>query len=174
MESTVQRSRARRCLFGKPDPDALRKDLDQQLSIATSCFKSTWNFNPENDEPTEGRLDWEAVPASSVPEFYIRDYKPKLVARRRLQRSECETDSLEITTCQTPPASPERFVPVSSAEESEEDRIENMRRVNETTPEARIVPATRQSHINDFMQVKKRRLSDEEVRPATPRKMPRL
>lgn len=154
------RNKVRRCLFGVPDRAELKKDLEEQLRSTQTDIKNTWNFDPVLDEPLDGRYEWRVVESTDyIPEFYRKGYesrKPKN-ARRRLSVSDDLSQKL------SPPATPERVFPVIQSEADSDEEREIMRRENETTPEARIVPVQRQSRIEDFMKIRKRRLSDEEI-----------
>jgi len=54
----------RRCLFGRPDPDELRQDLEQHRQRQLrQCFER-WNFSFESGRPAAGRYDWQVVTAA--------------------------------------------------------------------------------------------------------------
>ncbi|KAL4232726.1 cyclin-dependent protein serine/threonine kinase inhibitor [Mactra antiquata] len=159
-----EKSRVRRNLFGTPDHNELKKDLELQLKQTQVDMKSTWNFDPTLDEPLDGRYEWTVVEKDEyVPECYRKGYVSKF-ARRRL------TDIMPVIDLKdlTPPSSPEPVsvesrlsgLTDSSDSDNEADAIA-LRRENETTPEARLT--TRQPKINEFMRIKKRRLSDEDL-----------
>lgn len=131
-----------RCLFGMPDHEELKRELDAQLKQANVDMKRTWNFDPTFDQPLEGRFEW-TLPEKDeyVPAFYSKGYKPSKFTRRALM-PEIDTKYSNIT----PPSSPEPILTVPviarlSAEtvsDTEADLLE-IRRENETTPEARVV-----------------------------------
>lgn len=145
-----------RCLFGQPNHEDLRKDLDAQLKSANAEFKSTWNYDPELDSPLAGRLDWSLVSEETyVPEFYRKGYRVKKTkARRSLLEEQPELDIKSLSSPVTPSRVPVENIGFTPIQDSAED----MRRENETTPEARIL---RQSTIKEFMKNRKRRLSDD-------------
>ncbi|XP_069084275.1 cyclin-dependent kinase inhibitor 1B [Pleurodeles waltl] len=61
-----------RNLFGSFDRDELRRELEKQHRECELKFKETWNFDPREERPLPGRMDWHAVPRGAVPEYYSR------------------------------------------------------------------------------------------------------
>ena len=51
----------RRCLFGRPDPDELRRDLEHHLDRQERQNVEKWNFNFKSGRPLPGRIDWQLV-----------------------------------------------------------------------------------------------------------------
>lgn len=99
--------------------------------------------------------------AHSVPSFYTKENR---LTKFRSRRQHLQESDVENNNDITPPTSPVLAVPVFSRLTSEigsdvEVEAIKMRKENETTPENRVV---KQSKIEDFMKVKKRRLSDED------------
>ena len=142
------KSRVCRNLFGSPNHEELRKDLDQQLlemnNLTSLHMKKTWNYDPDIDGCLDGRYDWIVVPEDEyVPAFYRKTYRP---TKFRSKRKQVQVSS----HLETPPSSPSCASPVAvlarlqGSVTNDEDQIaediENMRRENESTPEARIVP----------------------------------
>uniref|UniRef100_A0A915PN67 Cyclin-dependent kinase inhibitor domain-containing protein n=1 Tax=Setaria digitata TaxID=48799 RepID=A0A915PN67_9BILA len=68
---------ARRCLFGRPDPQVVDQWLTKELDEIRREQQLRWNFlfGPENPCVSTVR-DWEfsPVPAESVPQFYRSSY----------------------------------------------------------------------------------------------------
>ncbi|OWF53150.1 uncharacterized protein LOC110446766 [Mizuhopecten yessoensis] len=82
---TMDVSRVRRCLFGKPEKDSLKAEVSNLYARDCAEAKSRWNYDIVNDVPEDGPLVWE--PASDCPEFYKRGYTSKF--RRVLPRLPC-------------------------------------------------------------------------------------
>lgn len=143
-----EKSRVRRNLFGMPDHDVLKKELELQLKQTNMEMKSTWNFDPSLDEPMDGRFEWELIEKDEyVPECYRKGYTSKFAKRR--------SDILPVIDFKdiTPPSSPEHIVSVESrlsgvteTDSDTEAEAIALRRENETTPEARVT--VRQPKIN--------------------------
>lgn len=132
----MEKSKVRRCLFGKPDHDSLRKDLDEQLKATRTEMKSTWNFDSELDKPMDGRYEWTMVKQQDdVPSFYFKGYRP---TKFRKVTPELSASSLSETCPSTPV--------VSRINELENVSDLDQQRENETTPEPR--PNQRQSKID--------------------------
>lgn len=150
--SMGEKNKVRRCLFGRPDHDSLRKDLDEQLRSTKCGMKSTWNFDCDSDKPLLGRYEWTLIKQEEdVPSYYFKGYRPTKF-RKMVRDSECELNS--VSSQVTP------FVSRISGLETEDS--EDLQRDNETTPELR--PSQKQSRIDEhFVKVKrpacKRRLS---------------
>ena len=51
----------RRCLFERPDPDELRRDLEHHLDRQERHNVEKWNFNFKSGRPMPGRIDWQVV-----------------------------------------------------------------------------------------------------------------
>lgn len=162
----MEKKRVCRCLFGIPDHDELKKELKAQLSQTGSEMKSIWNYDPLLDQPLDGRYEWNLPEKDEyVPSFYTKGYRP---TKFRSRRQDLENGEAKVNDI-TPPASPMLTVPVISrltpeTESDVEAEAIELKRENETTPEARVV---RQTRIDDFMKVKKRRLSDDDDEPSS-------
>ena len=133
-----EKSKVRRCLFGAPDHESLRKDLDEQLKKTKSEMVSSWNFDTESDKPLVGRYEWTLVKQEedlSVPSYYFKGYRPTKF--RKVIRSS-ESDTVSSYSSQVTP-----FTSRLSGLDSEDEDIQ---RENETTPELR--PSQRQSRID--------------------------
>ncbi|XP_045196411.1 cyclin-dependent kinase inhibitor 1B-like [Mercenaria mercenaria] len=159
---SMENKGVRRCLFGIPDHDELKKELKAQLEQTSSEMKNTWNFDPLLDQPLNGRYEWNLPEKDEyVPSFYTKQYRPTKFRSRRNVLSEIDPKSAGSDL--TPPASPILSVPIiarlspETESDIEAEAIE-MKRENETTPEARVV---RQTKIPEYMRVKKRRLSED-------------
>ncbi|XP_078529875.1 cyclin-dependent kinase inhibitor 1B isoform X2 [Lissotriton helveticus] len=61
-----------RNLFGCFDRVELRRELEKHHRESELKFKETWNFDPREERPLPGRMDWQAVPRNAVPEYYSR------------------------------------------------------------------------------------------------------
>ena len=134
--SMGEKNKVRRCLFGRPDHDSLRKDLDEQLRSTKCGMKSTWNFDCDSDKPLLGRYEWTLIKQEEdVPSYYFKGYRPTKF-RKMVRDSECELNS--VSSQVTP------FVSRISGLETEDS--EDLQRDNETTPELR--PSQKQSRID--------------------------
>lgn len=191
----MEKSKVCRCLFGRPDHDKLRKDLDSemaQMREETMRYMSDkYNFNTEDDEPLEGRYDWQLIKQTDdVPSFYRKGYtnKHRTITRRRLSfNSGLNTPErpstpvvlpVDGTVCNSSPSAQNgdlqnrlETTPILrdssfSSESSSPDSD-----VNDSRPSSRghLV----QTKIEDYLKVRKRRLNldDDQVRAA---KSPRL
>uniref|UniRef100_A0A0N5A7X0 CDI domain-containing protein n=1 Tax=Syphacia muris TaxID=451379 RepID=A0A0N5A7X0_9BILA len=73
--NTPKRS-ARRCLFGRPDPERSRQWMDEQfeeMRKAREAQSAKWCFNFDTDQPcpsASAEYVYTAVSAASVPQFY--------------------------------------------------------------------------------------------------------
>ncbi|KAM3719568.1 Cyclin-dependent kinase inhibitor [Dirofilaria immitis] len=69
---------ARRCLFGRPDPQNVDQWLTKELNEIRREQQLRWGFlfGPENPCPSTITTEWEfiPVPAESVPQFYRSSY----------------------------------------------------------------------------------------------------
>ena len=129
-----EKSKVRRCLFGSPDHESLRKDLDEQLKRTRSDMTSTWNFDADTDKPLVGRYEWTLIKQDedlSVPSYYFKGYRPTKF-RKVIRERSSDSVSSQVTP----------FVSRISLDDSQED----LQRENETTPELR--PSQRQSRID--------------------------
>lgn len=144
VEGSMNKSRVCRCLFGKPNHDEVRKDLDEQLKNISKDFKTTWNFDPDLDKPLDGRYEWSL--AADAPEFFRKGYRPTRFVRRRHTDNE---DALKFGSDSEPESEGNKMsLPVerlTGSNDSEEEKINSMdlKRENEKTPEAQIVRQTR-------------------------------
>ncbi|CAG5957728.1 unnamed protein product [Menidia menidia] len=60
-------------LFGPVDHEELKKDFNAHLRELEEAAAARWDFDFANDQPlANGRLQWELVEHSSVPDFYSR------------------------------------------------------------------------------------------------------
>lgn len=147
----MEKSKVRRCLFGKPDHESLRKDLDIQLKNTRTEMRSTWNFDAELDKPLDGRYEWTLIKEDDyAPAYYSKGYRPTKFRKRLDLSSDSQSVSSQHVQCVTPLRTELQF---------EHDSEDDMQRENETTPE--MVPQ-RQSRIDEhFVKRKgcKRRLS---------------
>lgn len=146
----MEKSKVKRCLFGKPDHESLRKDLDEQLRLTKTEMRSTWNFDADLDKPLDGRYEWTLVKQDDyVPMFYAKEYRRTKFRKRRDLVSDKQVESVSSQV----PCTPLRT-------ELYDSDVENIKRENETTPE---LVSQRQSRIDEhFVKVKrsaKRKLS---------------
>lgn len=136
-----EKSKVRRCLFGAPDHESLRKDLDEQLKKSYADMTSTWNFDADTDKPLVGRFEWTLIKQEediSVPSFYFKGYRPSKF--RKVIR---ESDSVTGNSYSS------QMTPLVSARISGFDTEDTeLQRENETTPELRT--SQRQSRIDEF------------------------
>lgn len=88
--SELKRAGARRCLFGRPDPDKRTEYFHKQEQIFlfeedARRFRDEWSFDPVTGPIEGGKFEYEIIQVQSgVPSFYTRDYvsrKPRPVAR---------------------------------------------------------------------------------------------
>lgn len=172
---SASKSSVRRCLFGVPDHEALRKDLDAQLKQTNTEMSQTWNYDFDLDKPQSGRFEWSLPDLNEyVPEFYKKGYRRTRFVRRRAL---LEPENIGAKSDITPPSSPSSLATAArlcagSSAESESDieaEARDLQRVNETTPESR-PRSERQTKIDEFMKVKKRRLADEDITDDRPSK----
>lgn len=130
-----------RCLFGKPDHEEIRRDLDAQLKNIGKEFTSTWNYDPVLDEPLDGRYEWSET--TDAPEFYTRGYRQTKFLKKRDNLAETESTSSDSDSDNEQ----EKRVAIRLTESnnSEDERAEalDMKRENEKTPEAKTVRQTR-------------------------------
>lgn len=157
----------RRCLFGIPNHEELKAELKAQLKQTDHEMKNTWNFDPLLDQPLNGRYEWSLLENNDVPSFYTKAYKPSKFRSRRdvILDIDIKLEESKNTVPATAPATTRLTGETESDIEAEEV---DLKRENETTPEARVV---RQTKIPEYMRVKKRRLSegyssDDESRPS--------
>ncbi|XP_077957875.1 cyclin-dependent kinase inhibitor 1Ba [Gasterosteus aculeatus] len=63
-------------LFGRPEPEEIRRDLAASIRAGVEDFKETYNFDPVADRPlspihnNNNNYDWQED--SDPPEFYVR------------------------------------------------------------------------------------------------------
>ena len=138
LPTVMEKSRVRRCLFGKPDHDSLRKDLDDQLKATKNEMRNTWNFDSDEDRPLAGRYEWTLLSRDDVPSFYCKGYRP---SKFRSRSDICDVQESDSSLTQCTP-----FVSRIMSELDDEEEAENIRRENETTPELRT--SQRQSRID--------------------------
>ena len=82
MQTLSNKSKVRRCLFGPPDHERIRRGLDKALEENNTEMQSKWNFDFQKDSPLEGKFQWEVVEDNSyVPEFYKKGYPVKVKRR---------------------------------------------------------------------------------------------
>lgn len=148
----MEKAKVRRCLFGRPDHESLRKDLDEQLKQAKNDMRSSWNFDPDLDKPLDGRYEWTLLKeADHVPLFYSKEYRPTRFRKIREIKVEQEDEHLPSRVPSTP---------VVSSRVTDIDDESDLQRENEKTPEFN---PPRQSKIDEhFVKVKqptKRKLS---------------
>lgn len=58
------KSKAQRCLFGKPDPETQERNKEDAMDMLkkdTEEKTKKWNFDFENETPLKGRYQWEKV-----------------------------------------------------------------------------------------------------------------
>jgi len=151
---SMEKSRVSRCLFGMPDHEQLKQDLQAQLKSTGSVFKNTWNFDEDLDQALEGRFQWTEVTSSEyVPEFYRKGYR-KTKFRSRLNIEPKSRVALNFDTpVTTSVALTERLSAMTSTDATSADEkaeAMDLKRENETTPEARVVRQTRiDGELND-------------------------
>ncbi|KAK3589381.1 hypothetical protein CHS0354_010035 [Potamilus streckersoni] len=191
----MEKSKVCRCLFGRPDHDKLRKDLDSEMAQmreeSRRYVSDKYNFNTEDDEPLEGRYEWQLIKQTDdVPSFYRKGYTSKhrtITRRRQLFNSDSNTPErpstpvelpVDGTVCTTSPSAENgdlqnrlETTPISrdssfSSESSSPDSA-----VNDSRPVS--VGNLVQTKLEDYLKVRKRRLNldDDKVRTA---KSPRL
>lgn len=56
--------KAKRCLFGPPDHEQTRRDLEEETQKDVQEKREKWNFDFENATPLSGRYKWEKVESS--------------------------------------------------------------------------------------------------------------
>lgn len=64
------RPSVRRCLFGTPDREGIRRDLEATTQEDVQRFRGTYNFDPVSDTPLPGDFEWQED--SDAPEFFRR------------------------------------------------------------------------------------------------------
>ncbi|XP_052810607.1 cyclin-dependent kinase inhibitor 1B-like [Mya arenaria] len=156
LAGNMEKTRVVRCLFGTPNHEDLRRDLAAQLKNTGSAFKKTWNYDEDLDQAMQGRFQWEEVSTTEyVPEFYRRTYrKTKFRSTPVIAPKSKRCLNFETVSERLPVLS------VSDAENTTADEKAealDLKRENETTPELRVV---RQTKIDEYMKVKKRRLDE--------------
>jgi len=58
-------SKARRCLFGRPDHEQVQADLQKELNEDLQEMKEKWDFDFQKGKPLEGnKYEWVAVEVS--------------------------------------------------------------------------------------------------------------
>lgn len=96
--SEMKRQSAKRCLFGRPDPEKLSEDLKRQeknFSEAENerCRKK-WGFDPETGPIEGGPYEYEIIAmdtlSDKIPAFYMKTYKSKPV--RIMRTSNCHIE----------------------------------------------------------------------------------
>lgn len=60
-----------RNLFGRPDPEELRRNLTASIQEEVQAFTERYNYDPTNERPLTPR-NYEWVEVSDAPEFYRR------------------------------------------------------------------------------------------------------
>jgi hypothetical protein len=53
MQTLPTKSKVRRCLFGPPDHERIRRDLNKALEENNTEMQSKWNFDFQKDLPLE-------------------------------------------------------------------------------------------------------------------------
>uniref|UniRef100_A0A672Z3Y3 Cyclin-dependent kinase inhibitor 1B n=2 Tax=Sphaeramia orbicularis TaxID=375764 RepID=A0A672Z3Y3_9TELE len=65
------RPSVRRCLFGTPDREEIRRDLEATIQEDVQRIRETYNFDPVSDTPLPtGDYEWQAD--SDAPEYFRR------------------------------------------------------------------------------------------------------
>ncbi|KAJ8314563.1 hypothetical protein KUTeg_006713 [Tegillarca granosa] len=90
--SQIEKSRVRRCLFGPPDHDSIKKDLKKLEDQNISEMSTVYNFDFKNDVPLHGRYHWEVISSEHIPEFYKKGYESRKTVR--VNREKCSRPSL--------------------------------------------------------------------------------
>lgn len=91
--SQIEKSRVRRCLFGPPDHDTIKKDLKKLEDQNISEMSTLYNFDFKNDVPLHGRYHWEIIASSEhIPEFYKKGYESRKTVK--LNREKCSRSSI--------------------------------------------------------------------------------
>ncbi|GMS84644.1 hypothetical protein PENTCL1PPCAC_6819, partial [Pristionchus entomophagus] len=134
--------RARKCLFGKPDPKVVEEWLDEsatRMAKEVEAASNAWGFDFRRERPIDQpgpasrHIDYEAVPAETVPPFYrSRAYPSKRGKRWREERT--PSPLLEMTM-------KERRTMSRRVKESEEEveimkKEEELRKEQEEEPPA--------------------------------------
>lgn len=83
------RPSVRRCLFGSPDPEEVRRELQTVIQEDLQRFTDTYNYDPVQDMPhSPGNYVWEVD--SDAPEFYRRPPHERLNRSSQRERPEPE------------------------------------------------------------------------------------
>ncbi|XP_063402698.1 cyclin-dependent kinase inhibitor 1B-like [Mytilus trossulus] len=155
MQTFSTKSKVRRCLFGPPDHESIRKDLDKALEDNRSELREKWNYDFDQDVPLEGKYQWEVCEEKEyIPSFYTRDYPVKL--KRKIsdiitvkQTTGSLQSVLSLDSCED----------ISTCEKSSnsEENCSSQKNVNVCNkPEKKVV----QTQISAFMPKRKRSRSD--------------
>lgn len=85
----IARLSVRRCLFGSPDSEELRRDMQTFIQEDVQRFMDTYNFDPVQDRPLPpGNYLWEVD--NDAPEFYRRPPHERLSHSSQQERPEPE------------------------------------------------------------------------------------
>ena len=74
----------RRCLFGRPDPDELQRDLQQHRQRLERQNVERWNYDFESGRPLFGRFDWQPI--------VVAKRKPESCGRRPPEENRSDDD----------------------------------------------------------------------------------
>lgn len=81
----------RRNLFGRPDPEEIRRYVTASIQEDVQRFTETYNFDPVNERPLSPRnFDWEED--RDAPEFYVRQPRTRQDAGERSARQADQAD----------------------------------------------------------------------------------
>ncbi|KAL3882642.1 hypothetical protein ACJMK2_028964, partial [Sinanodonta woodiana] len=183
----MEKSKVCRCLFGRPDHDKLRMDLNSEMAQMREenrrYISAKYNFDTEKDEPLEGRYEWQLIKQTDdVPSFYRKGYtsKHRTITRRRLSfnsgSNTPETPSSpvglpveETTVCNSSSPSTENGDLQSRLETTPSSRDSSFSSessssspdlsVPDSRPSIRGNRQTKQTKMEDFLKVRKRRLN---------------
>ncbi|XP_069141403.1 uncharacterized protein [Argopecten irradians] len=149
---TMDISRVRRCLFGKPDKDSLKAEVSKLYAKDFEEAKTRWNYDIINDVPEEGPLDW--VQTTDCPEFYKKGYTSKF--RRVLPRVPC--NSLYDREYSSDDSDDEYVRSVSSANK-EDNVLSSQDLCNKSDEESKNTttsPKLVQTHMDVYLRKRKR------------------
>lgn len=155
-KTTMRKSNVCRCLFGKPDHESLREDLNRELETESRRGKMRWNFDFKESKPIEGRYKWDVLPSEHVPEFYSRPIRPSKVRVQRSDRLSHSFGASSNTNSDDEALAVPLFEPVKRTDvlESDEHRSSNSSSSSARAPQTSSQNLV-QSHIDGEYKVEK-------------------
>lgn len=99
-------SKAKRCLFGRPDHQELERDLKRELNKDAEEMNEKWGFDFEKGKPLDGtKFEWEEVkPAKEKDEQPAGESSAMEMANKEITEKKSVDEQSQLH--KTPPKNP--------------------------------------------------------------------